>query len=105
MKIFNRFSSLREGVFKAVFPRRLSHLEFALVPSPVAMTAFGAPEGYFCPAIIAFGAFELIVPNRNYRFGKMKNKGSRLLNLRRSGRSKKLGRSSLTYSWSSFAYS
>ena len=28
---------------------------------PLAITAFGAPEGYFSLAIIAFGAFEFSV--------------------------------------------
>ena len=29
---------------------------------PLAITAFGVPEGYFSLAIIAFGAVEFIVP-------------------------------------------
>ena len=29
---------------------------------PLAITAFGGPEGYFSLAIIAFGAFQFIVP-------------------------------------------
>ena len=38
---------------------------------PLAITAFGGPEGYFSLAIIAFGAFEFIVPKYFYRLGKM----------------------------------
>ena len=38
------------------------------------MTAFGGPD-----AIIAFGAFELIVPKYYYRLGKREMKESRLL--------------------------
>ena len=30
---------------------------------PLAIAAFGGPEGYLSLAIIAFGAFQLIVPN------------------------------------------
>ena len=40
---------------------------------------FGGSEGYFILAIIASGAFELIVPDCYYRLGKMESKGSRLL--------------------------
>ena len=36
---------------------------------PLAITAFGSPEGYSSLAIIAFGAFELIVP-RSFLLGK-----------------------------------
>ena len=39
--------------------------------SPLAITAFGGPEGNFSPAIIAFGAFRFIVPKYDDRFGKM----------------------------------
>ena len=38
---------------------------------PLAIIAFGGPEGYFSLAIIAFGAFEFIVPKYCYRSGKM----------------------------------
>ena len=31
---------------------------------PLAITAFGGPEAYFSPTIIAFGAFGFIVPKR-----------------------------------------
>ena len=34
---------------------------------PLAITAFGGPEGYFSLAIIAFGAFQFIVTNYYYR--------------------------------------
>ena len=39
-------------------------LAFGVCPLflPLAITAFGGPEGYFSLAIIAFGAFEFIVP-------------------------------------------
>ena len=40
---------------------------------PLAITAFGAPEGYFSIAIIGFGAFEFIVRKYYYRLGKMEN--------------------------------
>ena len=57
---------------------------------PIAITAFGDPEGYFRLAIIAFGAFGFIVPKY---FSPRKNgqEESRLLNLRRSRSSKKCG--------------
>ena len=38
--------------------------------SSLSDTAFAGPEGYFCLAIIAFGAFEFIVPKYDYRLGK-----------------------------------
>ena len=38
---------------------------------PLAIAAFGGPEGYFCLAIKAFGAFQFIVPKYYYRLGKM----------------------------------
>ena len=38
---------------------------------PLAITAFGGPEGYFSLAIIAFGAFGLIVPKDDCRLGRM----------------------------------
>ena len=52
---------------------------------PLAITAFGGPEGYSCLAIKAFGAFGFIVPKCYYRLGKMEGtkKEPRLLNLRR----------------------
>ena len=37
---------------------------------PLAITAFGGPEGYFSLAIIVFGASEFIVPKYYYRLGK-----------------------------------
>ena len=46
---------------------------------PSATTAFGGPEGNFSLAIIAFGAFQFIVPKYYYRLGKMEFKESRLL--------------------------
>ena len=50
---------------------------------PLAITAFGDPEGYFNLAIIAFGAFQFIVSRYYYCLGKMEFKESRLHNLRR----------------------
>ena len=38
--------------------------------SPLATIAFGGPEGYFSLAIIAFGAFEFIVPKDYHGLGK-----------------------------------
>ena len=46
---------------------------------PLAITAFGGPEGYFSLAIIAFGAFQFIVTKNYYRLGKGEFKGSSLL--------------------------
>ena len=46
---------------------------------PFAITAFGAPGGFFSLAIIAFGAFEFIVPKYYCRSGKREMKESRLL--------------------------
>ena len=46
---------------------------------PLAITAFGGPEGYFSLAIIAFGAFEFIVPKYYDRLGKMESEESGLL--------------------------
>ena len=37
---------------------------------PLAIAAFGAPEGYFSLAIVGFGAFQLIVPKYYYCLGK-----------------------------------
>ena len=37
---------------------------------PLAIAAFGGPEGYLSLAIIAFGAFQFIVPKYDYRLGK-----------------------------------
>ena len=45
----------------------------------LAITAFGGPEGLFSLAIIAFGAFEFIVPKYECRLGKMEFKESSLL--------------------------
>ena len=39
----------------------------------LAIAAFGGPERDFSLAIIAFGAFRLIVPKYDYRLGKMEN--------------------------------
>ena len=36
----------------------------------LAIKAFGGPEGYFSLAIIAFRAFEFVVPKYYYRLGK-----------------------------------
>ena len=41
---------------------------------PLAITAFGGPEGYFSLAIIAFGAIGAIVPKCYYRLGKMEKR-------------------------------
>ena len=41
---------------------------------PLAITAFGGPEGQFSLAIIAFGAFEFLVPKYYCRLGKMELK-------------------------------
>ena len=38
---------------------------------PLAITACGGPEGCFSLAIIAFGAFGLIVPKYYYHLGKI----------------------------------
>ena len=38
---------------------------------PLAITACGGPEGYFSLAIVAFGAFQLTVPEYDCRLGKM----------------------------------
>ena len=38
---------------------------------PLAITAFRGPEGYFSLAIMAFGAFGVIVPKYYDRLGKM----------------------------------
>ena len=38
---------------------------------PLAIAAFGGAEGYFSLAIMAFGAFEFIVPKYFDRLGKM----------------------------------
>ena len=46
---------------------------------PLAITAFGGPEGYSSLAIIAFGAFQFIVPKYYCRLGKMEFKESSLL--------------------------
>ena len=46
---------------------------------PLAITAFGGPEGYFSLGIIAFGAFQFIVPICYYRLGKMEFRESSLL--------------------------
>ena len=37
--------------------------------------SIGGPQGYFSLAIIAFGAFEFIVPKYSYRLGKMDKRG------------------------------
>ena len=38
---------------------------------PLAITAFGGPEGYFGLAIITFRAFQFIIPNYYDRLGKV----------------------------------
>ena len=59
---------------------------------PLAITTFGGAEGYFFGlAILAFGAFEFIVPKYYYDRLSLRQdgeEGSRLLNLRRLGSSK-----------------
>ena len=57
---------------------------------PLAITAFGGSDGYFSLAIMAFGAFEVVVPKYQYRLGKMESKESRHLNLRRLGSSRQV---------------
>ena len=56
-------------------------IAFGVVPLflPLAITACGGLEGYFSLAIIAFGAFQFIVPKYYYRLGKMEFKESSLL--------------------------
>ena len=46
---------------------------------PLAITAFGGPEGYSSLAIIALGACQFIDPKYYYRLGKMESKESSLL--------------------------
>ena len=57
------------------------NLAFGVFPLffPLAITAFGGPEGSFSLAIIAFGAFGFIVPKHYCRLGKMDINESRLL--------------------------
>ena len=50
---------------------------------PLAITAFGCPEGYFCLSIKAFGAFEFIVSKYDYHWERIDIKGSSVLDLRR----------------------
>ena len=45
----------------------------------LAITAFGGPEGYFSLAIMAFGAFQFIVPKYYNRLGKTEFRESSLL--------------------------
>ena len=67
-------TSLNKEV-RAVFPRRqLAFGDFPLF-LPLAIPAFGSPEGCFSLAIIAFGAFEYIVPKCYCRLGKRGNEG------------------------------
>ena len=56
-------------------------LAFGVFPLflPLAITAFGGPEGYFSLAIIAFGAFQFVVSKYDYRLGTMEFKQSSLL--------------------------
>ena len=51
-------------------------IAFGIVPLflPLAITAFGDPEGYFSLAIIGLRAFEFIVPKYYYRLGKMEKR-------------------------------
>ena len=42
----------------------------------LAIAGFGGPEGYFSLAIIAFGAFQFIVPKDYYRLGNVSNNTS-----------------------------
>ena len=64
----NPVTSLNEKVR----PFFLSDNSIWTLPSafPLAITAFGGPEGYFTLAIRAFGAFRCIVPKYYYRLGK-----------------------------------
>ena len=55
----------------------------------MAITAFGGPEGYFILAIIAFGAFEFVVPERLLLLRTCGEEESRCFNLRRLGSSRK----------------
>ena len=59
----------------------LAIIAFGVFPLflPVAIPAFGGPEGYFSLAIIASGAFQFIVPNYYCRLGKMEFEESSLL--------------------------
>ena len=50
---------------------------------PLAITAFGGPEGYFSLAIIAFGAFQSFVPKYYCRLEKKGNEGVEAPYLRR----------------------
>ena len=56
-----------------------SNWSFLSLSLPLAITAFGGPEGDFNLAIIAFGAFQFIVPKYYYRLGKMEFRESSLL--------------------------
>ena len=48
---------------------------------PLAITAFGGPEGYYSLAIIAFGAIEFIVPKYKYRLGRMDKRSPQITRL------------------------
>ena len=52
-------------------------MAFGVLPLflPLAITACGGPEGYFSLAIIAFGAFELMVPKYYCRLERRGNEG------------------------------
>ena len=57
---------------------------------PLAITAFGRPEGYFSRAIIAFGAFGVHCPQILLALRKNGQEESRLLNLTRLRSSRNL---------------
>ena len=60
-------------LFFAVLPRQSNSIwQFPLF-FPLAIFAFGYPKCYFSLAIIAFGAFESIVPKYYYRLGVVKS--------------------------------
>ena len=60
-------------------PRKFLVLDVFPLFLPSAITAFGGPEGSFSLGIIAFVAFELIVPKYYCRLGKREMEESRLL--------------------------
>ena len=87
-KTLKTLTSLNEEA-RPFFSRRQQHLGFLLF-LPLAITAFGGAEGDFSLAIIAFGAFEFIVPKYWSRLDKNRQEESRLLNLRRLRSSRKV---------------
>ena len=78
--------NLMASVFSVVFSRigvvpPARTIAFGVFPLflLLAITAFGGPEGYFSLAIIAFGAFQFLVPKYDCRLEKMEFKDSSLL--------------------------